>query len=111
MEDIFYTITFKQVLLTTSIILYVFVVIAVLIKLFVKSDDIEDLPEDDGSAVEQIFGVHSYNQEQEEGLSPSDSGFQQVEEQEEDDDEDDDYSSMMEDLTKNIIDGSEDDPD
>lgn len=107
MEDIFFTLTFKQILLGLTIVIYAFVLTAILIKLLYKSNELDELPENDLSDVEQIFGVHTFNQNQEEDNSQDDD-FQEVDV----DDEDlNDYSSMMEDLTKNIMEEPDDDSD
>ena len=107
MEDIFFTLTFKQILLGLTIVIYAFVLTAILIKLLYKSNELDELPENDLSDVEQIFGVHTFNQNQEEANSQDDD-FQEVDV----DDEDlNDYSSMMEDLTKNIMEEPDDDSD
>lgn len=107
MEDIFFTLTFKQILLGLTIVIYVFVLTAILIKMLYKSNELDELPEDDLSDVEQIFGVHTFNQNQEEDNSRDDD-FQEVDV---DDEDFNDYSSMMENLTKNIMEEPDDDSD
>jgi hypothetical protein len=101
MEDLFYTLTFKKVLLFSTIVIYAFVITTVLIKLLHKSNVLDDLPEADGSDVEQIFGVHAFNQNQQ-GDDGQDEGW---------DEDTEGYASMMEERKNKVMEEMDDDSD